>query len=145
MSHHSVTPTINIFIIEGNKILLGRRSNTGWMDGMLCPPGGHVEVTETPIVGAIREAKEEVGLSLNPSDFDFIGISARNTQPRETIACSFMVRDKGVKPTNTEPGKCSELSWYDLDDLPADIIPDFREVIDQCVLGDKRYLEIGYK
>ncbi len=26
------------------------------------------------------------------------------------------------EPVNAEPGKCSEISWHDLSDLPADIV-----------------------
>ena len=29
-----------------------------------------------------------------------------------------------------EPDKCAELAWFDLDDLPADVIPYFRRAID---------------
>lgn len=38
-----IKSSVNAYIINGNKILLSERVNTGWMDGFLCAPGGHVE------------------------------------------------------------------------------------------------------
>ncbi len=40
-------------------ILLLERSGTGYADGQLCPPSGHLEAGESVVQGAIREAREE--------------------------------------------------------------------------------------
>ena len=65
---HLVIPTVNVFVINGSKLMLGRRANTGWMDGHLCPPGGHIEVGETPVLAMLREIKEELGVVVKPED-----------------------------------------------------------------------------
>jgi hypothetical protein len=36
------------------------------------------------------------------------------------------------------------LIWAPLDALPDDIIPDFRTIIDQALLGCQHYLELGF-
>jgi 8-oxo-dGTP diphosphatase len=142
--HHLILPSINIFFMKDKKVLLGRRINTGWMDGHLCPPGGHIEAGETPKLAAIREVKEELGIDIKPADLEFICVAARNVSPTEYVAYEFLVRDKDFEFTNNEPKKCSELVWVDIDNLPDDVIPDFREVITQSIIGNKKYLELGY-
>ena len=52
-------------------ILLLERSGTGYADGQLCPPSGHLEAGESVIQGAIREAREETGVRIDPADLAF--------------------------------------------------------------------------
>ena len=141
---HAVIPSVNVFIIQDNKLLLGRRSNTGWMDGYLCPPGGHVEKGETPLQAAVREVHEELGVQIDASDTDFACVAARNTFPNEYVAYEFVIRNKEYNFINNEPKKCSELVWVDLADLPKDVIDEFREIIQRGIVGGETYLEIGF-
>lgn len=124
--------------------MLSRRANTGWLDGHLCAPGGHVEEGETPTIAMQREIEEELGVKVPASDLEFLCVAARNASPTEYVAYEFVIRDKDYEFKNAEPEKCSELVWVDLEDLPEDIIPDFRHIIDQGIIGKKTYLELGY-
>lgn len=139
-----VAPSVNIFVINGNKVLLGRRANTGWMDGHLCPPGGHVEEGETPLIAAAREIEEELGVKIDPKDLEFACVAARNTSPIEYVAYEFIIRDKDYSFVNAEPEKCSDLVWVELDKLPSDIVDHFKQIIDQGIIGQRTYLEVGY-
>lgn len=59
-------PAINTAIFnENNEILLTRRSQTVREPGKWCLPGGHLEVGEFWLDGAIRETQEEVGIRPN--------------------------------------------------------------------------------
>jgi ADP-ribose pyrophosphatase YjhB (NUDIX family) len=139
-----IAPSVNVFIIKDDKVLLGRRSNTGWMDGYLCPPGGHVEKGETPTIAIQREIEEELGVVVDPKDIEFVCVAARNNSPTEYVAYEFVIRDKDYVFTNAELEKCSELIWISMNDLPEDIIDDFRQVIEQGIVGGQAYLELGY-
>ena len=141
---HLIAPSVNIFIIKGSKVLLGRRLNTGWMDGYLCPPGGHVEKGETPVIAALRELREELGIGVNTEDLEFACVAARNTSPNEYVAYEFIIRNKDYVFENNEPDKCSELIWADLKNLPEDVIEHFRQIIAEGIVGKKPYLEVGY-
>ena len=141
---HLVIPTVNAYIINGSKLLLSRRANTGWMDGHLCPPGGHIEAGETPVVAMIREIEEELGVSVKPEDLEFACVAVRNTPGGETVAFEFVIRDKAYAFTNAEPEKCSELVWVDLDNLGDDMIGQFTYITREGVIGRKSYLEVGY-
>jgi 8-oxo-dGTP diphosphatase len=140
----SVLSSVNVSLLKGDKILLSRRANTGWMDSSLCIPGGHVEVGETPRQAAIRELKEELGADVDVVDLEFVCVAARNTKPNQYVAYEFVIRDKDTKFENAEPDKCSELIWVDVNSLPDDVISDFREIITQSIVGGKKYLEIGF-
>lgn len=133
-----------MYVINKNKLLLSRRANTGWLDGHLCAPGGHVEKGESPTIAMKREIEEELGVKVLSADLEFLCVAARNSSPTEYVAYEFVVRNKDYKFYNAEPEKCSELVWVDLDDLSDDIIPDFRAIIEQGILGKKPYFEVGY-
>jgi len=141
---HLIIPTVNVFIITGSNLLLSRRANTGWMDGHLCPPGGHIEKGETPVLAMVREIEEELGVIVKPEDLEFSCVAARNTPAGETVAFEFVIRDKDYEFINAEPDKCSGLEWVELSNLPEDVIEQFEYVINKGVIGQNRYLEIGY-
>jgi 8-oxo-dGTP pyrophosphatase MutT (NUDIX family) len=58
-------PAVNTAIFnENNEILLTRRSESVREPGKWCLPGGHLEVGEFWLEGAIRETQEEVGITV---------------------------------------------------------------------------------
>lgn len=142
---YSVVPTVNIIITSGDKILLSRRQNTGWKDGWLVIPGGHVEEGETPRLAVLREIKEELGVTVRPEDIEFLCSVLRNIQPLPHAAFVFTMDVGEYRFENAEPEKCSELVWVDPEELPDDVVEDFRVVIEECHKGKKKYLEVGYK
>ena len=75
---------------------------------------------------------------------EFLCVAARNVSPNQYVAYEFVVRDKDLRITNLEPEKCSELVWSSIHDLPADLIPDFHQVIARCLVGEEKYLELGW-
>lgn len=139
-----IAPSVNVYIIKNDKVLLGRRQNTGYADGKLCPPGGHVEEGETPLQATVRELKEEVGIEIDAHDLEFVCVAARDDSPTAYVGYEFMLKDKDYTPANTEPEKCSELVWVDIADLPDDVISDFAEIIKRSILGNEKYLELGF-
>jgi ADP-ribose pyrophosphatase YjhB (NUDIX family) len=141
---HLVIPTVNVFIFSGTKLLLGRRASTSWMDGYLCPPGGHIEEGETPVLAMLREINEELGTAVHAEDLEFACVAARNTPAGETVAFEFIIRDKDYTFINAELEKCSELVWVELTDLPDDIIDEFKQIIELGIIQKRPYIEIGY-
>ena len=70
---------IYALFIRNNKLLLFRRANTGWQDGLYGIPGGHLEKDETILQGACREALEESGLKVKPDDLELTHIVHRKS------------------------------------------------------------------
>jgi mutator protein MutT len=109
-----------ILLLKDGKVLLSRRANTGWEDGKYCLPGGHFNGNETAANVVVREAKEELGVVINPEDVKFFNVSHMCTTD-ERIQFSFVVEKWQGEPNNMEPEKASEIGWFTIDNLPDDI------------------------
>ncbi len=144
MTHFAV-PTVNLMIIKDDQLLMSRRANTGWMDGSLVIPGGHVEENETPTYAVIREAKEELGIKIEPEDLKFVCVAVRHQMPEEHIAFEYKIDGSKLDIKNMEPEKCSELVWVSINHLPQDVIPDFRVIIEKALIDSNAYVEVGWQ
>jgi 8-oxo-dGTP diphosphatase len=105
-------------------ILLLERSGTGYADGQLCPPSGHLEAGESVVQGAIREAREETGVRIDPPDLAFChAIHYRNPDGQARVGFFFTVGRWRGEPVNREPHKCAGLVWADPACPPANTVP----------------------
>ncbi|QPL05726.1 MULTISPECIES: NUDIX domain-containing protein [Actinomyces] len=117
------------------QVLLQLRRNTGYMDGYwACGAAGHVEVGESVVEAAVREAKEELGVVVDPADLEpLTGMHRTNDlagAPREQRAdWFFTLRRWRGEPTIAEAARAADLAWYPLDDLPL-VPPHERHVMD---------------
>lgn len=61
MEMDEVTPTgCGVIVVKDGKILVGNRKDSG----LVCGPGGHIEMGETAEEAAIRETREEFGINI---------------------------------------------------------------------------------
>ncbi|MCD7826337.1 MAG: DUF1073 domain-containing protein [Clostridiaceae bacterium] len=61
MKMDDIAPTgCGVLVIKDGEILVGERKDSG----LLCGPGGHIELGETPEDAAIRETREEFGINI---------------------------------------------------------------------------------
>jgi mutator protein MutT len=130
------------FFIKNNKILLSRRFQTGYMDGKLSVPAGHVENKETITQTLIREIKEEVGIILIPSQFFLSHVMHRKSDDIR-MDFFFQINSWNGTPKNMEPNKCNELLWSPIDSLPLDTIPYIASAINS-VHNKSIYSEFGW-
>lgn len=128
---NKAVPAVYILLKQDDKILLTRRANTGYMDGLYSLPSGHVEASELPIAGIIREAKEEIGIDLKPEDVHFVHAMYRVQQdPTGDRIDIFFKGDKWTGTiSNTEPDKCDDVAWFPLNALPDNMIDHIKLVI----------------
>lgn len=57
----NVIPTgCGVIVVKGGKVMIGTRKD----NGLVCGPGGHIELGETPEDAAIRETREEFGINI---------------------------------------------------------------------------------
>lgn len=134
-----------IILEREGMILLARRFNTGYADGMYQMPSGHVELDEYPSEAAIREAKEEVGVIIDPKDVEFVHSSFRiNRDDSAGDYVDFFFRASAWKgePFNAEPEKCDDVRWFPINGLPENVIPVVREIIG-LILKNEPFSQVG--
>lgn len=118
------------------QVLLHRRQNTGYMDGLWDIAGsGHVDADKTATQALARECREELGVVLHPEDVCFAHLSHR-LGARTYCDLYFIVYAWAGTPEIREPEKCSALSWFDVDALPEDMIGIRREDLLHCLRGE---------
>lgn len=134
---------IYLLALKDGKILLMRRFNTGWSDGLYSVASGHIDGNESARKAMAREAKEEIGITIDPDDLIFANVMHRNNPDREYIDFYFMAEKWEGEPYNAEPDKCDDLKWAPLDKLPDNIIPSVKQAIESYRTGEK-YSEFGW-
>lgn len=117
------------------EILLQLRQNTGYMDGKYdfsC--SGHLEKGETLEQAIVREAKEELGVSISASDVQmaFFGYDPRESYIKVVFRPTV---ELDQVPRIMEPDKCSELRWFSIDELPENIPPFVKLAIQHIASG----------
>lgn len=109
---------------QGQVLLLKHvfRPGSGW--GL---PGGFLQAGEQPELALRRELQEEVGLGLESVELYTIRVFKRPSQ----IEIVFRCRPSGeAQPRSME---VSQIDWFSLDNLPAGLPPDQREVIRRAI------------
>jgi mutator protein MutT len=116
-----------ILLEKDNHVLLGKRVNTGWMDGFWHIPGGGLEENESLSHAVAREAKEELAVDVDPSKLKLVHVQHLN---KKTLGFYFLAHEWKGEPKNNEPDQCSEIGWYAIDALPHDMSPFARNVVE---------------
>ena len=112
-------------IIKNNegKVLLQRRQGTKLWPGFLALPAGHVDEGENVYDAAIREAREELSITITKQDIiDSFVVNRRNKSLAPYFDVYFEISSFKGKIKINEPEKCSELKWVDINNLPNDVI-----------------------
>jgi len=125
------------------KILLHLRQNTGYQDGMWdTAASGHVDAGESAKQATVRECKEEIGIDVRVEDLKFTHLAHHFSESGRTYYHIYFVVNKyeGV-PMIMEPDKAAELKWFDLNDLPDNMIP-CRKIAIEAWCDDVMYTEV---
>jgi 8-oxo-dGTP diphosphatase len=118
--------SISVFVIvlDGPRVLLLRRANTGWHDGAYSLPAGAVDGGETLDKAAARELREETGIVAVPSDLHLAHLLHCRTgdDGGEWLGAFFIATRWSGEPALLEPQKHDALGWFDVEDLPESTI-----------------------
>lgn len=139
-----IIPAVYIIFLKGNQILLMRRSHTGFCDGEYGLPSGHLEKDETLIQSALREAKEETGIKLTPTNLELVHVLSRKKPNKEVYVDLFFVAKKWRgEPKICELQRCDHQDWFPLNNLPINMIDYVRQTLD-FIDKKKFYSEFGW-
>jgi len=129
---------VYLVLEKDGKILMAKRSNTGYMDGMYSLVAGHVDGNETVYQAMQRETKEEVNVDILIEDMKVVHVSHRksNGGEREYIDVYLKASKFSGELKNLEPNKCSDLTWFECDNLPEEIVPEVKKVLEDILKGE---------
>lgn len=124
MHYSEQHPGVGVGILIVNKhrthVLLGKRKGSHGA-GQWSFPGGWLEYGEFLEDCAVRETKEETGLTIHKSDLQFLRAEESFVyMPKHVINFGYYVVLKhDAVPQIMEPDKCEGWIWHDLDKLPS--------------------------
>ena len=128
---------VHVLVIKDRKLLLLKRRDlvNKEFDGLWHLPSGKLEYGEDASTGASRELEEETGIQLNAKDLTLSSVVHTNQSGNIARLGMFFVCEiaNDLQAINTEPDKCYEIAWLDLDKLPTNIVP-------YTLLGVQNYL-----
>lgn len=137
---------VGIILVQENSIFLIERKNTNWAQGFWNFPGGLVESDESVLQAAIRETQEEIGVEVNPEDFELvhvIHVKKSETNTQDIIGIYFKAERWTGTPHNAEPTKIAQAQWFKRDALPTNIT-EHAQLALNGLRSSKHYSESGW-
>ena len=126
------------------EILFQKRKNTGYCDGYYdLSASGHVDDNESMKRAMCREAKEELGIDIKEEDLEFVCIIHINFNGRIYYNGYFKTDRWCGEPIINEPEKNEELKWFNINNLPSNIVND-RMIAIQNYKSNIKYSEYGW-
>jgi 8-oxo-dGTP diphosphatase len=110
---------------DGGRVLLMRRAGTGYRDGQLSLPAGHLDGGEDAVTGLVRELREELDIETDPSACRLallMHAAPEDAEDLEYLHLFFFVDAWTGGPRIAEPEKCTELRWTETGALPPDVV-----------------------
>lgn len=123
-----VVPAAYVYLRREGQVLLQLRQGTGFMDGhWAAAAAGHVEAGESVREAAVREAREELGVVVDPGDLVPVTTMHRGEPggpALEQRADFFFTATRwSGSPEIREPAKVADLRWFPFVALPDPVVP----------------------
>jgi 8-oxo-dGTP pyrophosphatase MutT (NUDIX family) len=132
-----------MFILRGDEVLLGRRSD----NGAVTPVTGIVDPGEEPADAAQREALEEAGVRIRVDHLAWVHqiprITYANGDQADYLDLTFRCAWVSGEPYPVD-GEMTEVGWYDLAALPAGLDADMRRRIELALAEGAARFESGH-
>lgn len=127
--------SVHVLFYRNEEVLLLKRQNTGFQDGNWSVVAGRMDGGEEVIAAAIREAEEEAGVVIKPTDIEIIGVMHRKNTTSEWVDFFLNVHSWQGEITNKEPEKCEQLKWFHLKELPDNMVTYIRLALEKKQQG----------
>jgi ADP-ribose pyrophosphatase YjhB (NUDIX family) len=135
MHHVQLIVDVYLLLVLEDRFLLGRRANTGYGDGAYEPVSGRLAERETIVEAAVRVARSQAGIRVAPASISLAHVM-HDVSGSGRIAFFLAVESWHGEPGGKTVGY-SDLSWFPLDGLPADMIDRSRVAIRNFAAGTR--------
>lgn len=127
-----------LYLVSNNRILLVRKTR-GFGAGTLDGVGGKIESGESSSEAAVREAKEEIGVTpslfTKVADLHYLELFD-GKEPAHVHIDAYICEEWSGEPRATE--EASDPKWYACDAIPYEtMLPDLPYWLPQALAGDK--------
>lgn len=138
MDAYTIVPAVALLLRNDGKLFVGRRQNTGYFDGYLNFPAGHIDPKETPRQALVRECEEEIGIKINESDLRFIHVqyNCNLADQSDRTHYYFELEGSQYNPVNAEPNKCSEVLWVTEGERLDEFVPFMKGALKAILAGE---------
>jgi 8-oxo-dGTP pyrophosphatase MutT (NUDIX family) len=137
MERLKVPVAVHLLLFKDNQILLSRRINTGWKDGYYGVVSGHIDGNETMYQAMKREAFEEAGIVISEENLEIVQVMHRKKTDEERIDYFLICKSFDGTIHNAEPNKCDDLSFFNINNLPDNIVEYVKAGIENYISGIK--------
>ncbi|MGW8481929.1 NUDIX domain-containing protein [Microbacterium sp. NPDC055903] len=143
----AVVPAVYVLLRRGDEVLLQLRQGTGYYDAHWAfGAAGHVEAGEAMTAAAVREAAEELGVSVRVEDLDLLTVMHRTDGSGRAIEqrldVFFQVSSWQGEPRVVEEEKADRIGWFALDALPERVVPHECVVLDALAAGRREQITL---
>jgi 8-oxo-dGTP diphosphatase len=116
--YRNAKPSVSVLIVRDGRVLLLRRG-TAPARGQWDLPGGFLEADEHPEAGAVREAREEVGLAITLTGLlgIYMGVYGSTSDPEHILNLVYLATAPRGEPCRS--AEASELAWFAPGALPV--------------------------
>ncbi|MCZ6643371.1 MAG: NUDIX domain-containing protein [Gammaproteobacteria bacterium] len=128
MSRATFPVVVHVMLIREEQLFLLRRSQTGFMDGYYCLPGGHQNVGERVSEAGVRECLEETGV--RTTNLIPVCVMPYRSGRHQGLNFIFQAGDWEGSPDINEPTLFDDCCWSPLDRLPDPHAPWMAELFE---------------
>lgn len=141
--YFKVVPAVLLLLKKEQKVLLLKRGAVSFAPGCYGLIGGKIDGNETARQAIIREAWEEVGITISENDLSLVHTFHRKGKNEELLVLVFSAQYWSGELINKEPEKHQALEWFSVDYLPKPLISAHKRAI-ECVEKGLCYSEDGW-
>jgi 8-oxo-dGTP diphosphatase len=136
MPHDVSSACLSAYVVllnDEGKVFMMRRANAAWMNGFYNLPAGKVERHETFQQAAIRETKEEVGVTVHSDDLELFLVQSRycgaQAKQPDWVDMFFVAKKWSGTPAIAEPHKFDQAGWHAPDEASIPVVPNIRDAL----------------
>jgi ADP-ribose pyrophosphatase YjhB (NUDIX family) len=125
--YRNPAPGVSVLIIENNCVLLGKRAPGSFAAGKWCLPCGFIEYNEDFLSAAVREVKEETGLTVAIQSI--INVNS-NFLAENLHSIAIILSARVIAGTPAAGDDLESIAWFDL----SGSLPEMAFVADQEII-----------